>query len=607
MTEAARNALTTSTTSVPLWGYNTTSSRNNQSYSGTMVGASPFTSPNSTTSVSTQLIPLKIVIGSHTFDPTAPNPCASAPLVNSTDVSLVQNSPIFTDHAYTMNGVNVGTTQYVDAFQRASFWNSVSGQSYSVKLSVTTLGVMTVTVPAASSTIYQGGCAANGNIMGGIDYDYIDNLILTTLIPSLAGQGVGPTTFPLFLISNVVIYDTTTSNCCILGYHGAASSGSNLQTYSISDFDTTGSFGNTRDASVLTHEVAEWMDDPSGGNPTPAWGGIGQVGGCQGNLEVGDPLSGTLFPNVVMPNGYTYHVQELAYYSWFFGRPSIAAGGKYSNNGTFAGDAKACPPGGTNQSDPPANDNFANRISIFGYTTSLTATGSNSGATTESGEVADGISGSGTETAWWTWTAPCSFTVTSSGAFIDTIGSAFDTVLGIYTGSSVGSLVKVLSDDDSGGGGTSRVPSGTPGPSTFNVISGTPYQIRVRGYFAGGTGAITLHITRPVCTFTDPSLAANAFLIKAVHITELRYRIDAQRARFGLPAFAYTNPTLTVGTSGVKAADISDLRTALQQAYTAGGFAIPAYTDPSLTVGVSTIKAIHITELRDAVIALEAK
>ena len=35
-------------------------------------------------------------------------------------------------------------------------------------------------------------------------------------------------------------------------------------------------------------------------NPTPKWGHIGQVSGCQSNLEVGDPLSGTNAPAVLI-------------------------------------------------------------------------------------------------------------------------------------------------------------------------------------------------------------------------------------------------------------------------------------------------------------------
>lgn len=65
------------------------------------------------------------------------------------------------------------------------------------------------------------------------------------------------------------------------------------------------------------------MDDPLTTNATPAWGHVGQVSSCQTNLEVGDPLSGTLLPSVTM-NNFTYHSQELAFFSWFFRQvPSI--------------------------------------------------------------------------------------------------------------------------------------------------------------------------------------------------------------------------------------------------------------------------------------------
>ena len=97
---------------------------------------------------------------------------------------------------------------------------------------------------------------------------------------------------------------------------------------------------------MLSHEVGEWLDDPFGNNPTPAWGNTGQVKGqCQANLEVGDPLTGTTFP--VVRKGVTYHPQELAFSSWFYGpSPSIAVNGTYSFNGTFTRPALICPPGG---------------------------------------------------------------------------------------------------------------------------------------------------------------------------------------------------------------------------------------------------------------------
>jgi hypothetical protein len=56
---------------------------------------------------------------------------------------------------------------------------------------------------------------------------------------------------------------------------------------------------------------------------------------------VGDPLTNKNYPNVKL-NGYTYHLQELAFFSWFFGPPSIGAGGKFSDNGSFKAPQGAC-------------------------------------------------------------------------------------------------------------------------------------------------------------------------------------------------------------------------------------------------------------------------
>ena len=64
--------------------------------------------------------------------------------------------------------------------------------------------------------------------------------------------------------------------------------------------------------------------------------------GCQSNLEVGDPLSGTTFTDTV--GGFTYHPQELAFFSWFYHQsPSLGVHGWYSDQGKFTTYAAACP------------------------------------------------------------------------------------------------------------------------------------------------------------------------------------------------------------------------------------------------------------------------
>ena len=170
------------------------------------------------------------------------------------------------------------------------------------------------------------------------------------------------------------------------------------------------------------------------------------------------------------------------------------------------------------------NDNFANRFTLTGNT--VTTTGTNAGFTAEANEPNDLIFNSGvTASAWWTWTAPCSFSITQPNSFIDTMGSNFDTVLGVFTGSSLASLVRVASDDQSGGANTSRLPSSFPGPATINVTAGTVFQIRVRS-FVSGTGNITLHINTPCAamntapTITDsPDTSTSEDVAKVVNFT----------------------------------------------------------------------------------------
>jgi Ca2+-binding RTX toxin-like protein len=85
----------------------------------------------------------------------------------------------------------------------------------------------------------------------------------------------------------------------------------------------------------------------------------------------------------------------------------------------------------------PPNDNFADRIAIAGASGMRTADNS-SGATLEPGE--DGF---GLASVWYSWMPPADGTYKLS-----TIGSSFDTVLSVYTGSSIESLELVAQNDD---------------------------------------------------------------------------------------------------------------------------------------------------------------
>jgi len=126
----------------------------------------------------------------------------------------------------------------------------------------------------------------------------------------------------------------------------------------------------------------------------------------------------------------------------------------------------------------PANDDFANATEISGISGTLIS--SSELATYETGEPLKKFSSSATRSVWWVWTAPS----TGIEMQIDTIGTGFDTVMGIYTGNSVGSLTLIKCDDDGGGDRTSKC--------TFTTTEGTRYYIVVAGY-NGRTGMINLN------------------------------------------------------------------------------------------------------------------
>jgi subtilase family protein len=103
--------------------------------------------------------------------------------------------------------------------------------------------------------------------------------------------------------------------------------------------------------------------------------------------------------------------------------------------------------------------------------------------------------------------------------------------------------------------------------------------------------------------FTDPVLSAGSTFVRAIHLRELRARVDAQRVRCYLAPFGWTDPSLAATLTLIKAVHIDELRTALGSAYTACGVLPPTYTDTNLAG--AAVKAIHFTELRNAVVALE--
>ena len=128
----------------------------------------------------------------------------------------------------------------------------------------------------------------------------------------------------------------------------------------------------------------------------------------------------------------------------------------------------------------PANDNFVNAQSLAG-TTPVSVSGTNAGATRETGEpvIVAGVAGG--RSIWY------SFTPDSSGDYtVTTRGSDFHTLLGIFTGDTVSTLTAVAAED-------SGPEDLTTSALTFTALRGVTYFIAVDGV-NGAAGDVRLSI-----------------------------------------------------------------------------------------------------------------
>ena len=126
----------------------------------------------------------------------------------------------------------------------------------------------------------------------------------------------------------------------------------------------------------------------------------------------------------------------------------------------------------------PPNDFFVNATALGG--TSGTVTATNIVATKEVGEP-NPAGNPGGKSLWWSYTPPSDGVLT-----LNTAGSSFDTIMGLYTGTNVANLTTVVDNGDAY--------SGAPGGFSYisqAVRAGQTYYILVDGN-NGSSGGITL-------------------------------------------------------------------------------------------------------------------
>ena len=321
------------TKTVPYWQGSFTDQTTGATYPYTMVGGDPAKAKSTT--VPTSIVPFRLVFADGTvMDATG-------------DVQKVLASPIFTAYAHPLS-LN-DTTQTGDAFLRA-MWNTV-GTGYHVLLGQPTVyAAQTVNVPANQGFAFVN---ARGVLVGMLDAAWFSNRVKNTL----NDLHVSPTTLPLLVSHNAVLYEGDPSVCCVLGYHSAAlaSNGNGdqaVQTAVFAAYLTPRIFSGfpnpgrgVADIHGFSHEIAEWLTDPFVNNQVAPWSAPGY--GCQNVLETGDPLVGSWF--ALPGNTYdaggdgSWHPQDEAYLSWFAHQsPSASLFGRYTYANTFASYATGC-------------------------------------------------------------------------------------------------------------------------------------------------------------------------------------------------------------------------------------------------------------------------
>ena len=351
-------------TTIPHWTFQYTDPTNGVTYPITMVGTDPRV--GGSTTVHTVIIPLKMNFVAGGQDPSSLVNQGYAgfqpQFVNHTfdgtsKLAQTEASPVFSDYVYPSD-LGGDTGQLGDVYMRAQFKKIAS--NYHVKLDYTVAPTQTLDVPATKGIAYERPVSqwrrTNGK-QTTADYTGLAEVTwFSTQLQSLMGSmQISATTVPIFLTDNVLLYIKGSpvgyQNCCILGYHGAAmpvghGSGSlngqgkqPVQTFMYTAYVTPGTYSGfladyvvpsrtapspTRglsDIHALSHEVAEWLDDPYTNNAVQPWKvASAPQYGCTRVLEVGDPVVGLWFglDGNSDVNAYgQWHPEDEVFAQWF--------------------------------------------------------------------------------------------------------------------------------------------------------------------------------------------------------------------------------------------------------------------------------------------------
>ena len=342
------------TRTVAHWFGSTLDPNNGVTYGYNMVGADPYNCSGSAcaATVQTDIIPLNVVVGGMQFNGTdVVGPTLASPQFALNDYG---STPFATNSSYArgpggaLSQLDAGIPlQLEDATMRAQF-NKTGSSTYHLRLNPTVRPPITIVVPGNQGTLLQSG---RGVIFASVNVQW-----WATQIQKLdASLGyVDPTHLPLYLTNKILLHiGLDPTNCCIIGFHGAGPVPSGdenaygpghgngnqpIQTFAWASWVTPGIYARPnggvnwalQDIHAVSHEVAEWADDPFINNLVEPWlTPTAPQYGCTNVLETGDPVvdigfaKGTnTFDQAPNPDGTQsadgfYHPEDEALLPWF--------------------------------------------------------------------------------------------------------------------------------------------------------------------------------------------------------------------------------------------------------------------------------------------------
>lgn len=361
--DAALKAMTTTiggadvlptTRTVAHWWGSTLDPNNGVTYGYNMVGANPnnCTGAGCSVTIETDITPIIVNIGGMTFSGSdvlpatlaspqfALNDYGSTPA--ATAAGAFPNAPALIRGAGgVLSQGDAGVPlQLQDATMRAQF-NMTGSSNYHLILHPNVLPTVTINVPQNQGTLLQSG---RGVIFADISISW-----WAAQIQNLETKA-DPTHLPVYLTNNVLLHiGNNVLNCCVIGFHGTRAAGNGggsnnsngnaeVQTFAWASWVQPGIYarpnGGTdwalQDIHALSHEIAEWADDPFVNNTVEPWlTPTAPQYGCTGVLETGDPvvaigfaMGHNTFQQGPNPNGSQsadgyYHPEDEAFLPWF--------------------------------------------------------------------------------------------------------------------------------------------------------------------------------------------------------------------------------------------------------------------------------------------------